>query len=435
MKRDMPDLFQAPSVFVVDGSRTPFLKAKGWPGPFSAADLAVQTCSALLLRQPFSPGALSEVIMGCMMPDVDEANIGRLIALRLGCGVKTPGWTVQRNCGSGMQAIDAARYRIWSGDAQLVLAGGTEAMSRAPWLFPLEFRQWLGEWKQSKNILRQLRKLGQMKCKNFAPTTALIKGLTDPWVALNMGQTAEILADQWEIGRFEMDQFAVESHMRLHHAQSEGALTEITPLISEAGELYTLDNGVRADTSVEKLAALKPVFEEFGLVTAGNSSQISDGAAAVLLASAEAVEKYRLPVLGRVVDVVWAGLAPQEMGLGPVFAVNELLNRNQLSFQDIDYWEINEAFASTVLSCLKAWASDVFCQKHFNRSRAWGMVPMDHLNKEGGAIALGHPIAASGARLVLHLLGLLKKKGAKRGIATLCIGGGQGGGMLLETVG
>jgi len=419
-------------VFIIDGLRTPFLKARGKPGPFSAADLAVQAGKALLLRQPFSPTDLDEVIMGCVMPRETEANIARIIALRLGCGKAVPAYTVQRNCGSGMQSIDSAAKDIALGRANLVLAGGTEAMSHAPLMFNHDMVTWLANLQAARSFSSRLHTFTQFRPRFLKPIIALMHGLSDPVVGLNMGQTAELLAYRFGITRAQMDAYSVRSHQRLTAAQHID-LAEITALYSDKGQVYQADDGVRADSSMEALAKLKPFFDKkFGLVTAGNSSQITDGAAMLILASADAVDKYKLPVLGRLVDTQWAGLDPEVMGLGPVFAATPILQRHKLSLADVDYWEINEAFAAQVLACLAAWESKEFCEKQLGLSAALGVLDQDRLNIDGGAIALGHPVGASGARIVLHLLDVLKRRSAKRGMAALCIGGGQGGAMLVE---
>lgn len=421
-------------VYVVDGLRTPFLKARGTANPFSAADLAVAAGRALLSRQSFSATDIDEVIMGCVMPRENEANIGRIIGLRLGCGEKTPGWTVQRNCASGMQALDCAAQDISSGRADLVLAGGTESMSRAPLMLTQDLTNWLAKWSSSKTFLARLKTLLQLRPQYFVPIVALLHGLSDPFCGLNMGQTAEILAYQFDITRQEMDAFSLLSHQWLAKAYDEKHLTEVISLYDNLGRCYEEDEGLRRDTTMVALAKLKPFFDKkFGLVTAGNSSQISDGASLLILASEKAVRQYSLPVLGRIVDTHWAALSPQVMGLGPAMAAPPLLARHQLSLKDIDYWEINEAFAGQVLACLKAWESPVFCHEHLGLSQAFGTLDRNRLNVDGGAIALGHPVGASGARIVLHLLNVLKRERATRGVAAICIGGGQGGAMLLET--
>lgn len=420
-------------VYIIDGNRTPFLKASGKPGPFRASDLAVGAGKALLARQPFAPEALDEVILGCIIPGPDEINIARLVALRLGCGKQVPAWTVQRNCGSGMQAIDSAATDIAFGRADLVLAGGTEAMSHAPVLLPPRSVELLSAWRQARSATERLRLLGRVRPSHFRLVFSLLQGLTDPTVNLSMGQTAEILAQRFAISREEMDVFAVESHRRLAQAQDEGRLAEIEPLYTNDGTVYDHDDGVRRDSSMERLTKLKPAFDRiYGMVTAGNSAQVSDGAALLLLASADAVRQYRLPVLGRIVDCAWAGVAPEQMGLGPVHAMAPILLRQGLQSTDIDYWEINEAFAAQVLACRAAWRSAGYARTELGLEQPFAAIDPERLNVDGGAVALGHPVGSSGARIVLHLLQVLKRTGMRRGMAALCIGGGQGGAMLLE---
>ncbi|HEY9316771.1 MAG TPA: acetyl-CoA C-acyltransferase, partial [Achromobacter sp.] len=306
-------------VYVVDGARTPFLKARTGPGPFSAGDLAVQAGRGLLLRQPFAPTDLDEVIVGCAAPSPDEVNIGRVIALRLGCGNAVPGWTVMRNCASGMQALDSAIANIQSGRSALVLAGGTDALSRAPLLFSDDMVRWLAGWYAARGIGAKLAALRRFRLKNLAPVIGLLKGLTDPVVGLSMGQTAENIATRFGIDRAAMDAYSAGSHQRALAARAAGIMTEITPLIDTQGKLYPDDDGVREDSTPEKLAKLKPVFDKpWGNITAGNSSQVTDGAAMLVLASEEAVAKWNLRPLGRIVDSQWAGLDPAQMGLGPV---------------------------------------------------------------------------------------------------------------------
>jgi acetyl-CoA C-acetyltransferase len=422
-------------VYIVDGARTPFLKARGKPGPFSASDLAVKAGRELLQRQPFSPTDLDEVIVGCVMPSADEANIARVIALRLGCGKTVPAWTVQRNCASGMQALDSAVKDIATGRCNLVLAGGTEAMSRAPLLFSDEMTSWFAGLMGAKNWKMKLKEYLRFRPWFLKPVIALMKGLRDPIVNLDMGQTAENLAYHFHISRMEMDEFALTSHQRVIKAQEDRYLSEIETVYADNGSFFPLDDGVRADTTMEKLASLKPFFDKkFGSVTAGNSSQVSDGAAMLILASKDAVEKYRLPVLAKIIDTQWAGVDPAEMGLGPVYATHQLLKRQHRDMSSIDYWEINEAFAAQVLGCLAAWESDEYCRNKLGTEKALGTIDRSRLNIDGGAIALGHPVGASGARIVLHLVEILRRQNAKTGVATICIGGGQGGAMLIENV-
>ena len=415
-------------MFLVDGMRSPFLKFRGKPNAFTAADLAVATGRTLLLRQPFEAGEFDQVIFGCAGPGADEANIARIIALRLGCGHAMPAWSVQRNCGSGMQALDSALDEIHEGRSELVLAGGTEAMSRAPLLFNEDFVHWLADLQRARNPLARLRQAAAFRPRMLKPVIALLRGLTDPVSGLNMGQTAENLAWRFGVSRGEMDEFAYRSHQRLARAQDEDRLPELEPIHGTDGRAYDHDDGVRRDSTLEDLGRLKPVFEKpFGQVTAGNSAQVTDGACAVVLASEEAVERWELPVLARIVDSHWAGVDPAQMGLGPVHATTPMLKRHRLALGGIDFWELNEAFAAQVLACLAAWRDRRYCREQLGLGRAWGEIDPERLNVDGGGISLGHPVGTSGARIVLHLAHVLR-----RGVATLCIGGGQGGAMLIE---
>lgn len=422
------------AVYVVDGARTPFLKARNAPGPFSASDLAVQAGRALLLRQAFVPADLDEVIVGCAAPAPDEANIGRIVALRLGCGHKVPGWTVMRNCASGMQALDSAIANIRLGRSDLVLAGGVDALSRAPLLFSDNFVRWLAGWGAARGVGAKLGQLRRLKFADLAPVIGLLKGLTDPVVGLSMGQTAENLAWKFGISRRTQDECATRSHQRAIAAAALRA-RQIVPLLDGSGKVYADDDGLRADSSPDKLATLKPVFDRAdGSITAGNSSQVTDGAALLLLASERAVDKHRLTPLGRILDSQWAGLDPAQMGLGPVHAAVPLLQRHGLRLNDLDAWEINEAFAAQVLGCIAAWDDEGYCREQLGTA-AWGRLDEERLNVAGGAIAIGHPVGASGARIVLNLLHVLEHRGGKRGVAAICIGGGQGGAMLVERMG
>uniref|UniRef100_Q47FT7 3-ketoacyl-CoA thiolase n=1 Tax=Dechloromonas aromatica (strain RCB) TaxID=159087 RepID=Q47FT7_DECAR len=434
----MPDgcLTMSKTIYVVDGARSPFLKAQKGPGVFAASDLATQAGRALLLRQPFEPSDLDEVILGCAAPSPDETNIGRMVALRLGCGKKVPGWTVMRNCASGMQAIDSAIANIQCGRSELVLAGGVDALSRAPLLYSDAMVRWFAGMMSMRTAGQKLQHFMKLRpAALLTPVIGLMKGLTDPVVGMLMGQTAENLAWRFGIDRKQMDEFAVRSHQRSLAARQAGHLGEIVPVVDGKGNVYAEDDGVRADASMTGMAKLKPFFDKkYGNITAANSSQITDGAAWVLLASEEAVQKWRLKPLGKIVDSQWSGLEPEQMGLGPVHASTPILQRHGMSLADVDYWELNEAFAAQVLGCQAAWKDDAYCREQLGLDGAFGSIAEDRLNVDGGAVSIGHPVGASGARIVLHLLHVLRRNQAKRGIATICIGGGLGGAMLVESL-
>jgi len=422
-------------VYLVDGARTPFLKARGKPGLFSAIDLALGATKPLMLRQPFAASDLDEVIYGCMMPSADEANIARIIALRIGGGDKLTAFTVQRNCASGLQAIDNAVRNISHGYADLILAGGVDSMSKAPLLLQEDMVHWLAKFNKAKTPIAKAKAIAGLKGRYFAPIIALMRGLTDPVVGLNMGQTAENLAFRFGITRDEMDAYSVQSHLRLSKSMEAGYFEEIEPLYDAKGNVFSEDDGVRHDSSVEKLAKLKPFFDRpYGKVTPANSSQVTDGASSLILASEEAIKKHNLKPIAKLNPAQWAGLDPTEMGLGPAHAIVETLKSHHLIMENIDYWEINEAFAAQVQACVIALNDDDYCKNELGLRKAVGKIPNDKLNIDGGAIALGHPVGSSGARIVLHMAHTLKRKNAQKGIATLCIGGGQGGSMLVEAV-
>ena len=423
-------------VYIVDGARTPFLRARGRPGPFTPVDLAVQCGRPLLARQPFAPDLFDTVILGCVNVIADEMNPARVAALRLGMGEAMTAFTVQINCGSGMQSIDTAFRTIEAGKADLILAGGAEALSHAPLVLRRDATEWFGRFATAKSLGQRFAALGGLRPRFFRPVIGLERGLTDPVTDLNMGQTAEVLAHLFDISREAADAYALESHKRLARAQAEGGLDgEVIPAIARDGALHEKDDGVRPDSSMEKLARLNPAFERpWGKVTPGNSSQITDGACWVVLASEAAVERYGLAPLARIVDSEWAALDPSIMGLGPVLSATMLMRRRALAREDIDLWELNEAFAAQVLACLAAWEDEAFCRDVLGLDAPFGRIEHRRLNVDGGAISLGHPVGTSGNRIVLHLANAMRRRGDRRGIATECIGGGQGGAMLLEAL-
>jgi acetyl-CoA C-acetyltransferase len=423
-------------VFIVDGSRTPFLKARSGPGPFTPVDLAVQCGRPLLARQPFAADAFDQVILGCVNVIADEMNPARVAALRLNMGERMVAFTEQVNCGSGMQSIDTAFRYIREGRCDLILAGGTEALSHAPLVWPQQGVRWFAGLATAKGMLGKMAAALKLRPGYLKPIIGLERGLTDPVVEMNMGQTAEMVAQLFGITREACDAYAVESHKRLANAQQQGFLKgEVETAFARDGKFYDHDDGVRPDSSIDKLAQLKPAFERpWGKVTPGNSSQITDGASWVIVASEEAVKKHGLTPKAQIIDSQWSALDPGIMGLGPVLAVTELMKRNAMRLDDIELLELNEAFAAQVLGCLAAWESEKFCREILGLDGAAGSFDRSRLNVDGGAIALGHPVGASGNRITLHLVNAMKRLGKRRGIATQCVGGGLGGAVLLEAM-
>jgi acetyl-CoA C-acetyltransferase len=390
----------------------------------------------LLLRQPFDPNLFDQVILGCVNVIADEMNPARVASLRLGLRETMTAFTVQINCGSGMQSIDTGYRYIQDGISNLVLAGGSESLSHSPLVFSRGGTEWFAALNSARDPWSRLQALTRFRPGFFQPVIGLERGLTDPIVELNMGQTAELVAHLFHISRRDADQYAVESQIKLSRAQSNGYFnSELETAFSRDGKIYDHDDGVRPDSSVESLAKLKPAFERpWGKVTAGNSSQITDGASWIILASEQAVREHKLEPRAVILDSEWSALDPSIMGLGPVLCSTAILKRHGLGLGNIDLWELNEAFAAQVLACLAAWEDKTFCRDVLALDGPAGHIDRDKLNVDGGAIGLGHPVGASGNRIVLHLVNAMKRLGVKRGIATECIGGGQGGAMLIETL-
>ncbi|NQY42495.1 MAG: acetyl-CoA C-acyltransferase [Legionellales bacterium] len=425
---------QEKAIYLVDGVRTPFIKYKGKPGLFRGSDLGVFALRSLLNKLNINSEDIDEMIVGCVASRAEEANIARYIAIRAGLKVSTPAWTVGRNCGSGMQAVDSALCQIKLGRSELVIAGGVDSLSRTHMLIRDPLVEILAGWSRS-SFINKLRILKKLKLKYLLPESALVRGLCDPLIDQSMGATAENLVEKFNISRKEQDEFALQSHQRLQAAIDNNLLKDVIPIAGATGEVFTSDDGVRKNTSLEDLAKLKPYFDKkYGSVTAGNSSQITDGGVMLLIASEDAVNKYKLVPRAKIIDCKWAGLEPSVMGLGPAFAIPNLLISNSKKLQDIDYWEINEAFSVQVLSCLSALNSKEFCQDNLGLKETFGEISRDKLNIYGGAISCGHPLGASGARLLLHLLSALENNQGKFGVASQCIGGGQGGAMLIEKI-
>lgn len=420
-------------IYIVDGLRTPFVKAGEHRGPFSAADLGTYATRALLARQNLNPSCIEEVVAACVMPSEDEANIARIIGLRAGVPQASPAFTVARNCGAGLQALDSAWHSLRLGRSSCALVVATEAMSRAPLIVSPEVTNWMLRLSRIKTLWGRMMHLASFPLSKMSPIVALKHGLTDPLHDMIMGKTAEEVAYQYGISRADMDLFALESHQKAQQAWEDGVFSEVIPLIGPSG-VVERDTGIRPDLSLMKLSKLRAAFEPpFGTITAGNSSQITDGAAALLLATESFVEKYQLEPLGVLRDLRWSGCDPVMMGLGPVRAMSDLMQHNQLSWNHIDVIEINEAFSAQVLGVIKSFQEPDLGRQFCQLSTDHGPLPIEKLNPCGGAIALGHPIAASGLRLVLRALTHLKTHGQHSAITSLCIGGGQGGAAWLES--
>ncbi len=423
-------------IAIVCGLRTPMAKAGGKFSSMQADKLGAVLFRELMMRSPVSVNEVDEVIIGNVAQPIHAANIARIIALRAGFPEATPALTVHRNCASGMESITTAATKIHAGEGNIYVCGGVESMSNIPLVYSEKMTGLFSRLAASKTAFDKFRTLLGFRPSYLKPIVGLMSGLTDPVSGLLMGNTAEVLAQDFGISREEQDAFSLKSHQRAQKAKESGRF-EIESMAvvydEKTGKYLDYDDGIRADQTLEKLLRLKPFFDrKNGTVTAGNSSQITDAAAGVVLMSESEAKKRGLSPLGYLRDYAYAGLDPKRMGLGPVFATRKLFEQTGLSMEDIEIVEINEAFAAQVIACEKAFASPEFAQTHFKQDKAVGAINPDILNVNGGAVALGHPVGMTGTRLVLTVLHELRQRGLQRGLATLCIGGGQGAALLLE---
>ncbi len=392
-----------PEIFILSAVRTPIGKFGGAFAEVTAPELGAFAAKAALERAKVEPSKLNEVIMGNARPAGVGPNPARQIAKRAGVPFEVPAFTVNKACGSSLRAIISAVQAMKCGDAEVILAGGSESMSRVPYL--LTKARWgyrLGHEKLVDGMYQD--------------------GFLCPLCSQIMGATAETLATQYKISRDEQDRYAMETQHRCERARKENRFAdEIVPVEVQAGKsekkIVTADEHPRDGVTMESLAKLPPVFKKDGTVHAGNSSGIVDGAAAMVLATGAFVKKNNTPVIARIVGYTIAGVDPAIMGIGPVPAVRALLQKHNLKLEDVDLIELNEAFAAQILACDR--------ELHFDMSR---------LNVNGGAIAIGHPIGATGARITVTLVHEMLKRKSKLGLATLCVSGGLGIALLVERV-
>jgi len=421
-------------IAIVDGIRTPFSKMGTDFNDLSAQELGRIAARELIERQGLDVKLIDEVIFGCVGQPAEAANIARVIALLAGVPKTTPAFTVHRNCASGIEAVVNAAIKIKAGEGSCYLTGGTESMSNIPFFLSKEYQEILTGISRAKTLPAKLQGFLKIRPHHFLkPRIGLQLGLTDPFCGLNMGQTAEVLVKEFGITRRQQDEFSLASHQK--NIAARGVLREeIVPVIPgpKYKEAIVNDNGPRENQSLEALAKLKPFFEKTtGTVTAGNSSQITDGACAILVVSESRAKELGMKPLGFLREFAFTGLEPSRMGLGPAHAIPRALKKAGMKFSDIQAIEINEAFAAQVLACERALASEKFA-KDFDYEGYTGAIDPAILNVHGGAIALGHPVGATGARLILTMLKHLNRNNLNTGIVSLCIGGGQGAAVVLE---
>ena len=410
------------NVYLVDGTRTPFCKMGTTFAKTSAADLGVSATKALFAKMDLNPDVIDESVMGCVCQPADTTNITRGIALKAGVPKSVPAYTVHRNCASGFESITQAHDKINAGRGSVYLSGGTENMTQAPFLYRKSAVDKFTQLSKCRTFRDRLHTVLSFRPKDFAPIISLRLGLSDITVGMNMGETAELIARESGVTRYHQDKFALESHLKAFVA-IEKMSSEISPFYFTNGTFVDADNGIRGEQSMGALEKLKPVFDrKQGTVTAGNASQITDGAVSLLIADEQAVKQNDWNPLGRISAYAYAGCDPERMGLGPVYAIQKVCEQTGYKLDDFDLIEINEAFAAQVLAVCK----------QLKKTTDLGEVDDSILNVNGGAIALGHPVGSSGSRIALTTLKELERRGGKRALISLCIGGGQGGAIILE---
>jgi len=421
---------------VVAGWRTPLCRAGTDLESASAGDLAAHVLRETLDRTGWDAARVDEVVLGCAGPEPREANVARVAALRAGIPHHVPAVTVMRNCASGMESLREAQLRLLAGRGEVFLVGGTESMSNFPLLMGPQLVRMLTGLQKARSLPQRLRNLLGFRPSMLAPRISILEGLTDGYTGQLMGETAETLARTFGIDRAQQDAWALRSHQRAAAAAQSGRLAaEIAPLVTPRNHaaMVSADNGIRTEQTLEALQRLRPVFDRRdGDVTVGNACQVTDGAVALLVMSLERARAEGLRPMAVVRSTAVAGLDPRTMGLGPVHALLPALREAGCTIADLETVEVNEAFAAQVLACVQAAGSPAWCREHLGLPGALGEIDLERLNPNGGAIALGHPIAASGARLVLTLAHELRSGNKQLGAAALCVGGGQGEAVVLE---
>ncbi|OFZ26915.1 MAG: acetyl-CoA acyltransferase [Bdellovibrionales bacterium RIFOXYB1_FULL_37_110] len=424
-------------VFIVEAKRTPQAKAGMELKDVQAPYLGHYLIRHIMDKLGLPNDVIDEVIFGCVGNPVDYPNIARVIGLEAGLHKKVPGCSVHRNCAAGMEALAQASIRIAAQRDHLIFAGGVESMSNIPLLFNKKMTKLFTDLFKAKTPAQKLSAMLTFRPSFLVPIVAIQKALTDPFANVNMGMTAEILARDFGITRMEQDEFANRSHHRAAQATQNGRFKdEIVPLIygKKLDHILYEDKGFRADSTVEGLGKMKPFFDKkAGTVTVGNACPITDGGSCLLLASEEALKKYNLEPLAKIINWHFHGLEPERMGAGPILAMDGAFKRSGLKLSDMDLFEINEAFSAQVITVLRGMKEKKVAD-FFGIDTVWGEINEEILNPNGGGIALGHPVGSTGSRIIVTLLHELMKRKGRYGMASLCIGGGQGGAMIIENL-
>ncbi|MFH5884074.1 acetyl-CoA C-acyltransferase [Halalkalibaculum sp. DA3122] len=417
----------------VDGGRIPFQRSGTGYKRLSAYDLGRMAIEGMMARSPIIPEQLDRIIMGCVIQDVNTSNVAREAALGAGIPNSVPAHTVTMACISSNQAVTSAVNLIRSGQAEIVLAGGTETMSDIPVRFRKKFRQKLLDARKYKSIGDYLNFFKGLRPSDLLPE---IPSISEFSTGETMGESCDRMAAHFNIGRHAQDEYALRSHQLAAKATEEGLLDqELLPAtVPPSFEIITQDNGFREDTSMEKLEKLNPAFiKPHGTVTAGNSSFLTDGASASLVMSEQKALALGLKPKVYLRDYTYVAQDPEEqLLLGPAYAVPEVLDRRGISLSDIDVFEFHEAFAGQILTVLKALNSDAFATQYLNRSAKVGEIPMEKFNTLGGSLSLGHPFGATGVRLITTASNRLMREDGELALVAACAAGGLGHAILLE---
>lgn len=423
-------------IAIIGGVRTPMDKAGGGLKAVGADDLAAFALREALYRCELRPDEIDELVLGNVAQPANAANIARVAGLKAGLPVSVPASTVHRNCASGMEALTSAAAKIHAGESAVILTGGTESMSNIPLLVSRRMAGFLGALARTRTVRQKIAALSAFRPAFLKPDIGIIQGLTDPISGMIMGSTAEVLAREFHITREEQDEFALLSHQRAVRARAQGTFrAEIAPFPVPPfyAEVIQDDNGPRENQTMAALAALPPYFDhQNGTVTVGNSCPLTDGAAALVVMGERMARERGIVPLGYLRDYAYASLEPERMGLGPVYATARLLDKTGATMKDFALIEMNEAFAAQVIANERAFPSAAFAKRFLGRDTAVGELDRAIMNVNGGAIALGHPVGMTGTRLVLTLLLELRRQNKNAGLATLCVGGGQGAALFLE---
>ena len=421
---------QSIRVAVIGGSRIPFCRSHSIYRDCSNQDLMTAALGGLVNKFDLKGQTLGDVALGAVIKHSRDFNLARESVIECGLSPRTPGIDLQRACGTSLEACALIGNKIALGQIESGIAGGTDTISDAPIVYPDSYRSIMMDVFRARSLPERILPWFRLRPSHFKPE---FPGVNEPRTGLSMGQSTEITAKEWDIPREHQDQLALASHMKAAAAFDAGWYDDLVVPFLDCEE----DNNIRRDTTFEKLSSLKPVFDrsEEGTMTAGNSTPLTDGAAAVLLASEEWARLKNLPVAAYLTFTQTAAINfvnDEGLLMAPAYAVSEMLKTAKLNLQDFDFYEIHEAFAAQTIATLKAWQSEKFCRERLGRNTAMGPVDLAKVNVKGGSLAMGHPFAATGARIVGTMAKLLSEKGSGRGLISVCTAGGMGVSAIME---